>query len=153
MSFLSDFFMGSRGRTQLFDKFTPEQQQSFSQILQMALSGLQNPTEDFEPIAQQAKSEFEQQTIPSLAERFTSMGQGAQRSSGFQQALGRAGAGLSENLASMQSQYGLQKQGLLQSLLGLGLTPQFETSYTPRQPGLFEGMSKKAVPSLLKLLF
>lgn len=56
--------------------------------------------------------QFEEQTIPMLAERFG--GAGAQSSSAFQQALGGAGAGLSEQLASLRS--GLQMQALPQAL-------------------------------------
>ena len=65
---------------------------------------------DFEPLRQQAMTQFNTQTVPSLAERFTSLG-GGQRSSAFQGALGQAGAGLQENLAGMQTLLadGLQK--------------------------------------------
>ena len=153
MSFLSNLFGGTSGRTMQTERFEPGQAAAIDQILQMALSGLKDPTKGFEPIAQQARSQFEQQTIPSLAERFTSMGQGAQRSSGFQSALGRAGAGLEESLAAMKSKYGLQQQGLMQSLAGLGLTPKFESSYIPRQPGLLESFASQSVPNLLSLLF
>lgn len=51
--------------------------------------------------------QFNEQTIPALSERFA--GLGAQSSSGFQNALGQAGAGLQENLAALRS--GLQMQG------------------------------------------
>lgn len=52
------------------------------------------------------KRQFEQEVVPGLAERFTSMG--GQNSSGFQQTMGQAGAGLSENLASMRNQLAMQ---------------------------------------------
>lgn len=56
--------------------------------------------------------EFEQQTIPGLAERFAGAGAqgGALSSSGFGQALGSAGANLQTNLAAMKSQ--MQRQSI-----------------------------------------
>jgi len=114
---------------------TPEQQRVQSNILEQALSRLSGNMAGFDPIAQKARTDFQTQTVPSLAERFTSMGQGAQRSSGFREALGAAGSGLEESLASMGSQRSLQEQGLLQSLLGLGLRPSFESLYMPQQLG------------------
>jgi hypothetical protein len=122
---------------------TPEQWQ----VMQRLLSGGgidQNPTfksgqnyiqnllsgspESFEAFERPYKSQFEQEIVPGLAERFS--GLGAQKSSGFQQALGAAGANLSERLASLrgQMQLGALGQGLqyaqqpysnLQNLLGL----------------------------------
>lgn len=128
-----------RGRFQQQPLYNPQQQAAFSQLLSQGLSN-----SDFNPIEQRARSQFNQQTIPSLAERFTSMG-GGQRSSAFQGALGAAGAGLEEGLAALRSQHGLQQ-------LGMGLTPQFENIYFPSQPGFFEGLSSgynQAIPSLL----
>jgi hypothetical protein len=108
---------------------SPQQIGAQNQALQMALSGLQNPTAGFQPIADQETKRFNEQTIPSLAERFTSMGNG-QRSSAFQGALGNAGADLGGQLAALKAQYGLQNQGQLQQLLGIGLQPQFDTAYS-----------------------
>lgn len=119
---------------------TPGQQSAQQQALQMAMSGMQDPTKGFEPIAQQEISRFKSQTIPGLAERFTSMGQGAQRSSGFQGALGQAGAGLGERLAGQQAQFGLQNMASLQNLLGLGLKSPFENIYQPAQMGRMQSL-------------
>ena len=105
------------------------------QALQQALSGLQNPTAGFQPQADLARQQFQQNTIPTLAERFSGLGSGSQRSSAFAGELGQAGAGLESQLAALGSQYGLQQQGLLQNLLGLGLTPQKEHFYKPGEEG------------------
>ena len=111
--------------------FTPEQQSILQFLLQQGQQGLQNPYEGFEPIAQQAQSQFNQQTVPSLAERFAGMGHNALSSGAFASQLGQAGAGLQENLAALQSQYGMQnRQNALQQLQ-LGLRPQFENTYRP----------------------
>ena len=62
---------------------TPQQQGWQSALGNQASQALQNPYEGFEPIAQQARNQFNTSTVPSLAERFTSMGTGGQRSSAF----------------------------------------------------------------------
>ena len=85
---------------------------------------------DFGKIRDNEINRFNTQTIPGLAERFSGMG-GGQRSSGFQGALGNAATGLSENLAAQQSQFGMH-QGMM------GLQPQFENIFRPRQRGLAE---------------
>ena len=137
MASLRDFLFGSPARSEQVQRFTDPQQQGLGQILQQALSGLQQPLgQGFAPIAEQARTQFQQQTIPGIAERFS--GIDGQRSSGFQQALGQAGAGLEQGLAGQQAQFGLQQQGLLQQLLGQGLTPQFENLQFERDPGLLQ---------------
>jgi len=90
--------------------------------------------------------QFQQQTSD-LAERFA--GLGGLSSSGFQQALGGAAAGLQENLAALRG--GLQQQALGQALgyaqapgqmqfglANLGLRPSIENVYRPGDPGLLK---------------
>lgn len=112
---------------------------------------------NFAPIEQQARTQFNTQTIPSLAERFTAMGgEGGQRSSAFQGALGRAGSDLEQGLAALKAQYALpqaqlaqnqqqlgqNQQGinlnLLQTLLSGGLTRKFDLSHGAYQPSGWE---------------
>lgn len=143
------------GQFAQLQKFTPEQLNAIKQLLSGGLSQLQNPQQGFQPIEQLARNQFHQQTIPGLAERFTSLGSGAQRSSAFQGALGSAATGLESNLAALRSQYGMQnqKQGLQQ--LGLGLTPQFENLYFPEKPGFFSQLAPgvgQGLGSLLSVL-
>jgi hypothetical protein len=128
-----EFFLGSGPRVSQLPTVTGEQQSALSQLLQQGLSGIQNPSAGFEPIAQQARTQFQQQTIPSIAERFT--GLGGQRSSAFAQQLGGAGAGLEQGLASQQAQFGQQNLGQLLQLLQLALRPQFENVFQQGQPG------------------
>lgn len=96
-----------------------------------------NPYEGFEPMAQEARTNFSQQTVPGLAERFTSMG--GQRSSAFPQQLGVAGANLNQGLASMKSQYGMQRMGqqgnFMNQLMGIGMQPQGENVIRPGTTG------------------
>lgn len=83
-----------------------------SSYLQNLLSGNPNAFAAFE---QPYKTQFEQHTIPQLANQFAGMGTGAGalNSSGFYQTLGEQGRLLSENLASLRS--GLQMQALPQA--------------------------------------
>ena len=131
----------------------PEQRQVINQLLQQALGvarGLQQQPmgqlPSFEPIAQRARTQFQQQTIPSIAERFTALD--GQRSSGFPQILGQQAAGLEEALAALAADYGIQQQqlglqgqglqqNLLATLLGIGTQPTFQNYLQERQPGFW----------------
>lgn len=119
-----------KGFTQI-STLDPQQSQLREQLLQvlgplLGQSGnylqslLSNEPGAFEAFEAPYKTQFEQETVPALAERFA--GQGALSSSGFQQALGSAGAGLSQQLASlregMRSQVPGQIMSNLQNLLG-----------------------------------
>lgn len=142
---IGKFFAGSRPQTFNLSRFTPYQQEALNFLLQSGLEGLANQEQfDFNPIANQQLEQFYTQTVPTLAERFTAMGNG-QRSSAFQGALANAGRFLGNDLASQRAQFGLQQQGLnqslLQNLIGLGLSPQFETAINPGQGGLLQGLA------------
>ncbi len=135
---LSDFFLGPKASVQTASTTTNQQQglqnESIQQLLQLLKGG--GNSQSFAPIAQQARTQFNTQTIPSLAERFTAMG-GGQNSSAFQGALGSAGAGLEQNLAAQGSQHNNQLMQLLGSLSG---QPQFENIAFPGQPGALHGL-------------
>jgi hypothetical protein len=104
-------------------------------LRQSGLDILANPSAGFEPIAQQARTRFGQQTVPMLAERFLGSGQNL-ASSGLTQQLGQAGSGLEEALAAMQAQYGMQNRAQGLQALGMGLQPQYQFFQTPEQQGL-----------------
>lgn len=133
------FFMGRPERVQQLQQFTPEQQNALSQLLQMGLGGMGQF--DFAPIEAEARRGFSETTLPSIAERFTSMG-GGQRSSAFQQVLGQAGAGLEGQLAAMKQNYNLQRQPLFQQMAQMGLSNRFENILRPRDVGFLEKSSQ-----------
>lgn len=91
--------------------------------LQDYTSQLMQDTE-FGPIADLARKQFSEETVPELAERFA--GAGGLNSSALIGQLGKAGSDLNAKLAAMKSQYGLERAGTLGSLAqgqqGLGLT-------------------------------
>ena len=150
------FGKNKKAQTTQLPTLNPQQQGWQSQAGQMAMQGLQDPSAGFAPIADRARSQFQSQTIPSLAERFTSFGQGGQRSSDFMGAVAGAGADLEEGLAGQASQYGLQNQGLLQQLLGIGMQPSFENIYQPEQMGGMQrfgaSMFEQGIPALTNSL-
>jgi len=115
--------------------YNEQQQQTFMQILQQALSQLQNPQQGFQPIAQEARRGFMEEGVPSLAERFSGLGAGSQRSSAFTGELAKGLGGLESQLESLGSQYGQRQQGLAQQLLGMGLTPQEQFLVKPGDEG------------------
>lgn len=151
------FFGSNKPSVTQIARLSPAQQQLQQGAIQQALSLLpqvaQQKGVNFAPIAQKARTQFYQNTIPSIAERFTALGGGARNSSGFTQALGSAGAGLEESLASMQAQYDFQNQQQMQNLLGTLLSSglgreQFENLVSQRQPGFLESLLASLVPGL-----
>lgn len=125
-------------------QFQPEQLQALMQLLSGGMNQLQNPYEGFEGIENHANQNFQQNIVPSLAERFTSMGgrgSAALSSPAFASQLGQAGAGLSTGLGALRAQYGQQNRQNALGQIGLGLQP----NQTQQQGGLSQ--------SLLPLLF
>jgi hypothetical protein len=134
--------------------FSPQQQQYQSQVLgqlkgptQGGLSYLQNLYSDqpgaFEQFEAPYKRQFEEQTVPKLAERFSGTGAGAQSSSAFQQALAQQGASLSENLAALRGGLRQSALGHLQNFGQLGLKSPFENVYLGSQPGFGENFGSQ----------
>ena len=135
----------------------PQQEQTLEGLLSM-LQGQQGNVSNYmndlfsdNPEALQrmfapAQRQFKEETIPDIAEQFTGLGAGSQSSSGFQQALGAAGASLSEKLASMRE--GLRSKGMdsFQNMMqqGLGKEP-FAYHQQQRQPGFLESMMGPAL--------
>ncbi len=159
-----NFLFGKGEQLQQVPRFTEQQQDIFSQLQQGAAGAIPQGFEQLLSMLTQdpqaakqfeapAMRQFEEQILPTIAERFTGLlGEGAQRSSAFGQQLGQAGAGLAERL---QAQRGGRQQNALTQLMQLmqtGLTPQFDTLLRERQPGLLETGVKgaaKMAPSLL----
>lgn len=125
---LSDFLFGSNSKLKPYNQQGLNTLQGLSQggglnqnplyqqgnsFLMNLLSGDPEAFKSFEaPFMQQ----FEQQTLPTIAERFAGMGTGAgaSSSSGLFNSLAQAGKSLSTDLAGLRS--GLQMQALPQSL-------------------------------------
>ena len=119
--------------------------QGYQSAIQNLLGILQGSPQSYAAIEEPARRGFQQQTIPSILERFS--GAGARSSSGLQQTLGQAGANLETNLAA---QRGERQQNAVQQLLGnflsqgqLGLgTRAFENIMRPAQPGFLQNFGQ-----------
>lgn len=135
-------FGGKDAKISKLKNFSPGQNQGFDQLWNMLNGGgagkggmgggggfqkatglLQSyldPNSDvYKNFEQPYMNQFEQETVPMLAERFAGYGGGmggGLSSSGFGQSLGAAGANLQTNLAQMKSQMGRQS---IQDILGL----------------------------------
>ena len=79
------------------------------------LQGLFNDPQFFQNFEAPLQRQFQEETIPNLANRFASMGSGgSQGSTAFRNQLGREGSNLSTNIAALRG--GLQQQGVNQGL-------------------------------------
>lgn len=115
------------------------------------LPGSNNGMSSFQPIAQQAQRNFQTQTVPGLAERFTSLGGGQLGSPAFASQLGQAGAGLQSGLAAQEQGFNMQQEQMqnqnLMQLLQMFLQPQFQNMFhQPQQSGLSSLLSQIGGP-------
>lgn len=78
------------------------------------LNSLFNDPEFFKNMEAPLQRQFEENTVPELANRFAGMGAGATGSTAFRNQLGREGSNLHSNIAAMRT--GMQQQGVNQSL-------------------------------------
>lgn len=79
------------------------------------LSGLFSDPDFFKNFEAPLQRQFQEQTVPDLANRFASMGSGgAMGSTGFRNQLAREGSNLSTNIAALRG--GMQQQGVNQAL-------------------------------------
>lgn len=125
MPSFSEFLFGSPDKMKKVATGSKEQQglhnNILSQAMQMSNGGgysqaqdyynslLQPGNEAFQNFASPFMNQFQEQTLPQIAERFA--GAGALSSSGFGQALGGAGAGLQAQLAQLFAQLQSQAAG------------------------------------------
>lgn len=155
MAKFSDIIFGKSPKIKQMPNFTPEQQEFLGNILQM----LQGPTassmnwlqslfgdENFSEYEQPILDQFEQQTIPSILERFT--GQGAQSSSGLNQALAQAGRGLSGDISQQRANMRINAINPIQNFIQTALGKQTTPYMTGGTQGAFGGLAQNAGPLL-----
>lgn len=131
------FLYGTPEKFGQLSRFSPQNQNQFNDLISQLLQRLGGNEFSFAPIEEEARAGFSQKTLPSIMERFTALGAGGGRSSAQFNTLGSAGADLERSLASMKQNYNLQRQPLLQNLIGLGAQEPF---YQPRTPGFAENL-------------
>ena len=150
------FWTGQKERVQQLPTKDPQQMNFLKQLLgllggqgiQGAGQGLQHymdilggDTSAFEaPLMRQ----FNEEIIPGIAERFSAGG--GQRSSAFGQTLGKAGAGLQENLgalrANLKNNAAQSLLGSLSNLGGLGTQSTFENIFRPGSSGFLGNLGQ-----------
>ena len=155
-----DFLFGKKEKTKTKPIYNPQQEALLNQLLggmqQQLPQGLENlqnilggDQQFFESFQKPARRGFEQETLPSIAERFTGQfGEGSFRSSGFGQAVGQAGKELEEDLFSQR--LGMQGNALqqLMQLLPQSLFPRQFQDKRPRQSGFLENLLVGASPGI-----
>lgn len=151
-------FWGVPGGFMQAPRYSPTQMQFLEQQIlpllqaQLGQQGQQIQNLNFGPIREEAQRRFAQETVPSLAERFTSLGGARDRtalsSSGFGRLVGSAGSQLQSQLGAMEQMFNQQNYGLQQNYLNMLLTaalqPQFETAYRQDTPGFAHSAGQAA---------
>jgi hypothetical protein len=171
---------GGKSKKEKMKKYptmNPQQEQLFSQLMEMlgpqgqlgqgyggALSNLQemlDPSEEsFSRFSQPYMDQFEQQTIPGIAERFAKFGGGmggGLSSSGFGQSLSSAGAGLQNQLAALkaqlQQQAGKDIMGQYQQMAGKGLNKDtFAYGRRQAEPGFAGSYAEQGFPGAEQIM-
>ncbi len=158
MSSLSNFFLGQPGqfdqRSSLGQNQQPIQQNLSNAVQAPNAGGAFGDVADYyrnllsnDPAQLQAQAapelrQFQQQTLPGIANQYAGLGAGGSLSgSGFRNASLQAGTDLMERIASLRA--GLRQEGA-RGLTGLGtesLGNYYNNTYQPRSPGLIESLA------------
>jgi len=134
-------------------RFSPEGMSALDQMIQRSLGGMDKlPSAEFDPIRKATESNFYQNTVPGIAERFTGAGAGGQRSSAFEQSLSGAGAGLQERLAAMQQGFNMQNRGqdqnYLMNMMRTGLQQPYDTNFIEPQQSMWGQAANSAAQGI-----
>lgn len=135
------FLKGQPSRVEQLSRLSPQQLTAQNQLLQNFTPEVLNNAYNFQPLADRARKRFNTETLPTIANLWTSNreGQGLGRPSRLTTgAQNEAGAELESQLASLEAQFNLQKQSHLNQLLSAGLNPSTENIFHPREPGFLE---------------
>lgn len=144
----AEWFYGSPGQLAHIPRFTQPQMSALSSILGKGQNMLSNLLMGFEPIENQARQQLQQKTLPSIAERFTSLGNNAMSSPAFLSQLGGAASDLESNIAALKAQFGMQNRNQAMQLLAMGLEPQYQNLRLEAQPGFLGGQFMPALMGL-----
>ncbi len=157
MPSLGSFLFGSKDKLSKKQVYTPQQMQFLNQLLGSLgggqdgqggnfldyysnLLGGDQGQGDFENFAEPFRQQFQNETIPMLAERFAGAGGGmggGLSSSGFGQSLNSAGSNFNAQLAQLFAGLRQSAAGQMSGLAGLGLGAQpYAFQQKPASPGL-----------------
>ncbi len=93
--------------------------------------------------------QFNEQTIPGIAERFSGMGAGSRNSSAFNNSAAMAGSRLSENMGAQRAGLRSGAMNQLQGFGRMGMGQSFENLHIPGQGGLLNGPGGAGIMQLL----
>lgn len=148
---MKQFFQGTPAQIQTLSPYSKGQVKGMDLLRQSGFDLFANPTRGFDPLAQEARGEFQRKTIPSLYERLLGAS-GDLGSSALPQQLGEAGSRLDESLAASKAQYGLQNQAQALQMIFGGLQPQFQFMQTPGEQGFASTLLPMAIQAGLGYL-
>lgn len=170
-------FLGGKDKMKKIPTMTKEQQGLLNQMIGMLgpqaglgqgmMGGIDLQRQYMDPSSEAVSqftqpyiNEFNQQTIPGLAERFAGMGAmgGGLSSSGFGQSLSAAGGNLQSQLAQLKAMLGQQAaqslMGQYGQLSGMGLSAQ-PFGYQQKGPsmagGMMQGWAQSGYPGLKEM--
>lgn len=128
----------------VYGAISPHVGQSFSSLGKMA-SGDQS---EFEAMEKPALRQFGQ-LQGNMASRFSGIGSGSRNSSGFQNTMSEAGAGLAEQLQSQRMGYQTQARQQMMSMISELLGQKnFESLMAPKQRPWWQEMMAGLVPAV-----
>jgi hypothetical protein len=155
-----DFLFGKESKIKKLPTMSDQQGELFKSLLgslqggnNQAMNLLQqylNPQSDiYQNFEKPYLQQFEQETVPMLAERFAGAGAqgGALSSSGFGQALSSAGSNLQTGLAQMKS--GMQRQSI-QDILGMNQMALGTSPFSYLQKPASAGFLPQLMAAMLK---
>lgn len=141
---------------------SPEQMQLFSSMMGGSAPGISSGLNNMSQMAQGGSPEFwEQLEQPAwndfnkaqgqLASRFSGMGMGGRKSSGFSNASGGMAGEFSQKLQSRRMQ---MQQQAIKDLLGLGRElfskDSYDTQFIPQKKSFWEEMGPGSIEALIK---
>ena len=149
---LLDFLFGKKPKVQQVPLYNQPQQDLISQLLGSSkelipegtdfLKQLLSPdSELMQRFEAPAWRQFNEQIVPSIANRFAGLG-GGLNSSAFQQALKQASTQFAENLSAQRGQLGLQGLQSIFPYVQGGLTQQYNQVSVPGTQGIFGGLAQ-----------
>lgn len=150
-----DWLTGKDDKIKDYSPYTDEQEQFINRILQKTgplndqgmdylRSILSNDPAAFSDFEAPYQQQFQEETIPAILERFSSLG--ASSSSALNNSLARAGKDLSMGLASQRANLKDSALGRLQQFNQTGLTQQKQPYVKQGSPGALSALSPMAGP-------
>lgn len=130
-----NFLFGSGPQQITSTQYLPYQLQGFQDQYNRGSQLLNDPEAGFDEYYRNIMSDYQNNIIPSIANQFTLLGGGALSSPDFAKQLG---TGLAAQYAQHRLNFGNQNWNRGLQLAQLGLTPQYQQTYVPREPGVVQ---------------